>query len=156
MFDMKYKSFEQRKRHGERDGTAFATVALPAHYSAILSVLTNVRHRLGPNWRVDRVIDWGAATGSALWAALHAFQTEHDVPLEEIKAVNSTVQTYMGLDKRVGLVDIGKRILRGKSSKLSMISTMIDASSHCRDTNTPAGRYLLQKRLSLSASRTHT
>ncbi|KAF9021737.1 Rsm22-domain-containing protein [Hymenopellis radicata] len=111
-FDATYKSFEQRKRHAERDGTAFATVALPAHYSAILSVLTHARHRLGPTWQVDRVVDWGAATGSALWAALHTFQRDIETPLEDVKAAESTVKTYMGIDKRAGLTDIGKRILR--------------------------------------------
>ncbi len=115
-FETTYKSFEQRKRHAERDGTAFATVALPAHYSAILSVLTHARHRLGPTWQVDRVVDWGAATGSALWAALHTFQRDTETPLEGLKAAESTVKSYMGIDKRAGLTDIGKRILRGKHS----------------------------------------
>lgn len=66
-FDTKYRSRIQASRHSDRDGTAFASIALPAHYSAIRAVLTHVSHRLGPDWSVSRVIDWGTATGSGLW-----------------------------------------------------------------------------------------
>lgn len=66
-YDVKYKSRKQASRHAERDGTAFASVALPAHYSAIYSVLNHARHRLGPTWSVKTLYDWGAGTGSALW-----------------------------------------------------------------------------------------
>ena len=66
-YDVKYKSFKQAHRHSKRDGTAFASVALPAHFSAIYSVLDHVKQRLGPEWQVERVIDWGAGTGSGLW-----------------------------------------------------------------------------------------
>ena len=47
-----YKSWKQTRRHAERDGTAFASVALPAHYSAVYAVLDNIRHRLGDEWKV--------------------------------------------------------------------------------------------------------
>lgn len=67
-YDVRYKSSRQAFRHSERDGTAFATVALPAHYSAIYSVLNHVKQRLGPEWDIKRVIDWGAGTGSGLWS----------------------------------------------------------------------------------------
>ena len=66
-YDVKYKSREQASRHGERDGTAFASVALPAHYSVIYSVLDHLKQRLGPDWRVEHVIDWGSGAGSGLW-----------------------------------------------------------------------------------------
>ena len=66
-YDVKYKSHKQAYRHSERDGTAFASVALPAHFSAIYSVLDHVKQRLGPEWEIERVIDWGAGTGSGLW-----------------------------------------------------------------------------------------
>jgi len=66
-YDVKYKSHKQAYRHSERDGTAFASVALPAHFSAIYSVLDNVKQRLGPEWQIEKVIDWGAGTGSGLW-----------------------------------------------------------------------------------------
>ena len=66
-YDVKYKSHKQAYRHSERDGTAFASVALPAHFSAIYSVLNHVKERLGPEWQIERVIDWGAGTGSGLW-----------------------------------------------------------------------------------------
>ena len=67
-YDVKYKSSKQAYRHSERDGTAFASVALPAHFSAIYSVLHNVKQRLGPKWQIERVIDWNAGTGSGLWS----------------------------------------------------------------------------------------
>ncbi|KIJ36933.1 hypothetical protein M422DRAFT_33984 [Sphaerobolus stellatus SS14] len=62
-----------------RDGTAFATVVMPAQYSVIRSVLEHVRTRLGDEWasNVDGVIDWGSGTGSGLWAALHTFRNKH-------------------------------------------------------------------------------
>ena len=68
-YDVRYKSYKQAHRHSERDGTAFASVALPAHFSAIYSVLDHVKQRLGPKWQIERVIDWGAGTGSGLWLA---------------------------------------------------------------------------------------
>lgn len=67
-YDVRYKSGKQAFRHSERDGTAFASVALPAHYSAIYSVLNHVKQRLGPELNIRRVIDWGAGTGSGLWS----------------------------------------------------------------------------------------
>ncbi len=69
-YDVKYKSGKEAGKHSLRDATAFATVALPSHYSAIYAVLDHVKLRLGPEWQVRRVIDWGAATGSALWSVL--------------------------------------------------------------------------------------
>ena len=66
-YDTKYRSRLQAARHAERDGTAFVSVALPAHYSAIFSVFDHLKRRMEPGWEIDRVIDWGAATGSGLW-----------------------------------------------------------------------------------------
>lgn len=66
-YEVKYRSRQQASRHSDRDGTAFASIALPAHYSAIRAVLSHVKHRLRPDWIVSKVIDWGAATGSGLW-----------------------------------------------------------------------------------------
>ncbi|KAG6846058.1 hypothetical protein H0H87_006422 [Tephrocybe sp. NHM501043] len=111
-----YRSRKQAYRHAERDGTAFASVVLPAHYSAILSVLDHFKRRLEPSYRVERVIDWGAGTGSGLWAALHAFQSpESKTPagVETKIAANSSLVSYVGIDKREGLVTIGKRLLEG-------------------------------------------
>lgn len=112
-YDTKYRSRVQAARHAERDGTAFVSVALPAHYSAIFSVFDHLRRRMEPGWGIDRVIDWGAATGSGLWAALYSFQ-KHS-PAEDMQhreAANSTLETYIGIDKREGLVSIGKRLHR--------------------------------------------
>ncbi|KAI0348145.1 Rsm22-domain-containing protein [Trametopsis cervina] len=116
-YEVKYKSRRQAQQHAERDGTAFASVALPSHYSAIVAVLDHVKHRLGPSWTAEHVIDWGSGTGSGLWAAAHVFQK---VPpsdtLEEViepQISNSTIMTYLGLDKRDGLVTIGRRLLEG-------------------------------------------
>lgn len=66
-YDIRYGSRKQAAIHHDRDGTAFATVALPAHFSAIYSVLSHLKHRLGPDWKANNVIDWGAGTGSGLW-----------------------------------------------------------------------------------------
>jgi hypothetical protein len=66
-YDVKYGSHKKAYRHSERDGTAFASVALPAHFSAIYSVLDHIKQRLGSEWQIERVIDWGAGAGSGLW-----------------------------------------------------------------------------------------
>ncbi|KDQ63035.1 hypothetical protein JAAARDRAFT_146949 [Jaapia argillacea MUCL 33604] len=105
-----YKSRVQASRHSERDGTAFASVVLPAHFSAIYAVLVDVRRRLGKDWDVQRVWDWGAGTGSGLWASAYAFQknvNELDPQLSK-----STLFSYTGIDRREGLVTIGKRLLQ--------------------------------------------
>ena len=75
-YDVKYKSYKQAYYHSERDGTAFASVALPAHFSAIYSVLDHTKKRLGPSWQIERVIDWGAGTGSGLWS-VNIFSSIH-------------------------------------------------------------------------------
>ncbi|KAJ3895786.1 mitochondrial small ribosomal subunit Rsm22-domain-containing protein [Lentinula edodes] len=113
-YEVKYRSRHQASRHSDRDGTAFASIALPAHYSAIRAVLTHVKHRLRPDWIVSKVIDWGAATGSGLWASAHTFQQGVDVSqdMEGLKISDTSLQTYIGIDKRDGLVTIGKRLLR--------------------------------------------
>lgn len=66
-YDPSYKSRRQAARHAEADGTAFATVALPSHYSAISAVLHHVKHRLGNEWSLRHVIDWGSGAGSCIW-----------------------------------------------------------------------------------------
>ncbi|CDO73157.1 hypothetical protein BN946_scf185007.g212 [Trametes cinnabarina] len=115
-YAVKYKSGREAGKHSLRDATAFATVALPSHYSAIYSVLDHVKKRLGPEWQVQRVIDWGAATGSGLWASGHAFQgpshERHPSDMAEIQIAHSSLDSYIGIDKREGLVRIGKRLIR--------------------------------------------
>ncbi|KAL0951798.1 hypothetical protein HGRIS_008465 [Hohenbuehelia grisea] len=115
-YDTKYRSRKQAARHHERDGTAFVSVALPAHFSAISAVFNHVKRRLEPEWRVERVIDWGAGTGSALWASLYAFQNSSDFDMasnpEDLKIANSSVISYTGIDKREGLVAMGKRLFK--------------------------------------------
>ncbi|KAJ6623097.1 mitochondrial small ribosomal subunit Rsm22-domain-containing protein [Mycena sp. CBHHK59/15] len=116
-YDTKYRSRTQAHRHSDRDGSAFASVALPAHFSVITAVLNHVKRRLEPEWRVERIIDWGAGTGSGLWSGAYAFQERH-TPEDEREAVNlvisnTTVRHYLGIDKREGLVTVGKRLLRG-------------------------------------------
>lgn len=66
-YDAKYRTRIQGVKHAKRDGTAFASVALPAHYSVIVAVLDHVKRRLGSSWRIERVLDWGAGAGSGLW-----------------------------------------------------------------------------------------
>ncbi|KAH9949373.1 mitochondrial small ribosomal subunit Rsm22-domain-containing protein [Amylocystis lapponica] len=119
-YDVKYKSRRQAARHAERDGTAFASVALPSHYSAISAVLDHVKQRMGPEWKVERVIDWGSGTGSGLWASSYAFQkeaaprspTEASVEVEDVELSRSTVSTYLGIDKRDGLARMGRRLVK--------------------------------------------
>ncbi|KDR85631.1 hypothetical protein GALMADRAFT_84637 [Galerina marginata CBS 339.88] len=112
-YDTVYSSRQQAAKHAIRDGTAFATVALPAHYSAITSVFHHVRLRLEPSWEVDRIIDWGAGTGSGLWASLYSFHdgAQFDENFSEKTAVASKIRSYTGIDKREGLVSIGKKLL---------------------------------------------
>ncbi|KAG2756344.1 Rsm22-domain-containing protein [Suillus brevipes Sb2] len=110
-YDVKYRSHKQGARHSDRDGTAFASVVLPAHYSAICAVLHHVKHRLGPQWNVQRVIDWGSGAGSGLWASMNIFQKPSSAS-EEPRLSTSNISTYLGIDKRDGLVAIGKRLLR--------------------------------------------
>jgi hypothetical protein len=129
-YDVKYKSHKQAYRHSERDGTAFASVALPAHFSAIYSVLDHVKQRLGSEWQVERVIDWCAGTGSGLWlvvvfirillltqncrASACSFQNNHGTDMEKLSLGDSKIQTYLGIDKRDGLVAIAKRLLQSE------------------------------------------
>ncbi|KAH7915708.1 mitochondrial small ribosomal subunit Rsm22-domain-containing protein [Hygrophoropsis aurantiaca] len=122
-YDVKYRSYRQNTRHFDRDGTAFASVVLPAHYSAIFSVLQHVKHRLGSELRVNKVIDWGTGTGSGLWASLNCFQNEASTHAadEETRLSTSDITSYLGIDKREGLVSIGKRLLNG--IKLGSLST---------------------------------
>ncbi|KAJ7687437.1 mitochondrial small ribosomal subunit Rsm22-domain-containing protein [Mycena rosella] len=116
-YDTRYNTKRQARRHSDRDGSAFASVALPAHFSAITAVLDHVKRRLEPEWRVERIIDWGAGTGSGLWSGAYAFQEPHTSKDEkspvDLVLSNTTVRHYLGIDKREGLVSVGKRLLRG-------------------------------------------
>ncbi|KAL1739148.1 mitochondrial small ribosomal subunit Rsm22-domain-containing protein, partial [Schizophyllum fasciatum] len=116
-FDVSYGSREQRMRHLEGDGTAFATVALPPHYAAIASVLRHIRQRLEPDFRLERVLDWGSGAGSGVWASMHVFQEKlpdgtYDTDLNSLRISNSTISSYQNIEKREGLRMIGKRLLR--------------------------------------------
>lgn len=81
--------------------------------------------RLGPSWDINRVIDWGGGTGSGLWyisllyrfyslnwlrASVYSFQEGIDSE-HEPHAVTSSINSYLAVDKREGLVDIGKRLV---------------------------------------------
>ncbi|KAK7007022.1 3-methyl-2-oxobutanoate hydroxymethyltransferase [Favolaschia claudopus] len=114
-FNTRYRTKAQARHHAERDGSAFASVALPAHFSAITAVLDHVKRRLEPEWHVERIIDWGAGTGSGLWSGAYTFQEANaEGPPETVDLVlsNTTVRQYTGIDKREGLVTVGKRLLR--------------------------------------------
>lgn len=116
-YDVRYRSRSQDSRHAERDGIAFASIALPAHYSAIVAVLHHLKKRLGPSWSIHNVIDWGAGTGSGLWATICTFQvSKHGLFSEELddnQLSNSAITRYIGIDKRDGLVSMGKRLVEG-------------------------------------------
>ncbi|TFY68588.1 hypothetical protein EVJ58_g906 [Rhodofomes roseus] len=113
-YNVRYKSGKKARLHAERDGTAFASVALPSHYSVVYAVLDNVQQRLGPGWTVDRVIDWGSGTGTGLWASSHLFQGNDVASRDRTTAelAQSTVKDYVGIDTRDGLVSIGKRLVQ--------------------------------------------
>ena len=53
----------------QRDGTAFASVVMPAQYAVVVAVLAGVKTRLGAEWAkgVDRVVEWGSGTGAGMW-----------------------------------------------------------------------------------------
>ncbi|KAF5332576.1 hypothetical protein D9611_005065 [Ephemerocybe angulata] len=109
--EAKYRSYQQGARHAERDATAFVSIAMPGHYSAIYSVFNHLKHRMEPGWEIERVVDWGAGAYSGLWASLYSFQKPGD-EVGELVAAQSTVKSYLGIDKRVGLVAIGNRLLK--------------------------------------------
>ncbi|KAI6112483.1 mitochondrial small ribosomal subunit Rsm22-domain-containing protein, partial [Pisolithus croceorrhizus] len=115
-YDVKYKSRKQSYRHATRDATAFASVILPLHYSAIYAVFHHLKHRLGRTWNVQRVIDWGAGTGSGLWAALNAFRGNLTSGEAGSLVSDSSITSYVGIDKRDGLVGIGKELLQRTGS----------------------------------------
>ncbi|KIL01021.1 hypothetical protein PAXRUDRAFT_821028 [Paxillus rubicundulus Ve08.2h10] len=127
-YDVEYKNRKQSYRHSERDGIAFASIILPAHYSDIYAVLHHVKHRLGASWNVDRVIDWGCGTGGGLWAALNTFQKTCLTPGEGPFLANSSVIAYLGIDKRDGLVSIGKQLLQ--ETNLGALSATWQKSFH--------------------------
>jgi hypothetical protein len=143
-YSQKYRSRVQAARHGERDGTAFASIALPYHYSAILSVLNHTKQRLGPSWQVSKVLDWGSATGSGLWyvplflqiskaswfhrASLHCFQASSgEKDAHDLKASDSTVETYVGFEKRAGLTSIARRLLEGVHPSIISMDFLTDS-----------------------------
>lgn len=112
-YDVKYRSRQQAARHYQRDGTAFASVALPAHYTAIYSVLSHVKRRLEASWNVRHVVDWGAGTGSGLWAASYAFQqSASETKMEDLELKKSSLLTYQAIEKRDGLALVGKKLLK--------------------------------------------
>ncbi|XP_006454221.1 hypothetical protein AGABI2DRAFT_182202 [Agaricus bisporus var. bisporus H97] len=114
-YDGTYRTRLQGVKHAKRDGTAFASVALPAHYPAIFAVFDHVKRRLGPSWSVEQVIDWGAGTGSGLWASLYSFQSPSGVqnPMDNLRIADATVKSYIAIEKRNGLSEIGRRLLHG-------------------------------------------
>ncbi|KAI4528744.1 Rsm22-domain-containing protein [Schizophyllum commune Loenen D] len=116
-YDVSYGSREQRMRHLEGDGTAFATVALPPHYAAIASVLRHLRQRIEPDFRLERVLEWGSGAGSGIWASMHVFQEKlpngtYDTDLNDLKILSSTISSYTSIEKREGLRMIGKHLLK--------------------------------------------
>ncbi|KAL5535734.1 RSM22 [Sanghuangporus sanghuang] len=119
-YETDYKSWKQARRHAERDGTAFASVALPAHYSVVYAVLDNIKHRLGEEWKVRSVIDWGSAVGSGFWASMHAFQETSDeeeaVPKPDALLSQSTISSYLGIERRDALTSMAKKLIEGSDT----------------------------------------
>ncbi|KAJ3512506.1 hypothetical protein NLJ89_g3478 [Agrocybe chaxingu] len=139
-YDKEYRSRKQASRHALRDGTAFATVALPAHYSAITSVLHHVKLRMEPGWEIERVVDWGAGTGSGLWASLYSFQQSASSDnVHDKTAATSKITSYVSIDKRDGLVAIGKKLV---DTQKGLVKEMWESGAHTIvliDHNTPEG-----------------
>ncbi|KAH9004167.1 Rsm22-domain-containing protein [Lactarius hatsudake] len=115
--NVRYKSYKQAHRHAERDGTAFASIVLPAHYSAIYSVLCRVKLRLGPQWSVQNVLDWGAGTGqrSLVIMQAHLKPSSPDDEDSQVALSSTAIVKYVGIEKRSGLVSIGNQLLEGGS-----------------------------------------
>ncbi|KAH9081796.1 Rsm22-domain-containing protein [Lactarius deliciosus] len=84
--NVRYKSYKQAHRHAERDGTAFASIVLPAHYSAIYSVLCRVKSR-NPSSPDDED--------------------------SQVALSSTAIVKYVGIEKRSGLVGIGNQLLEG-------------------------------------------
>ncbi|KAF8526309.1 Rsm22-domain-containing protein [Hysterangium stoloniferum] len=110
-----------------RDGTAFASVVMPAQYAVVLSVLNELKNRLGKDWaqNVERFVEWGSGTGAGMWAALHTFQkppqppspdpsepTPETILSSDPKIANSSLVSYVAIEKRDGLSSIARRLIR--------------------------------------------
>lgn len=67
VYDAEYKSRKQATRHAERDAAAYASIALPAHYSVVFAVLNDLRHRVREDLKLKHVVEWGSGVGSGLW-----------------------------------------------------------------------------------------
>ncbi|KAH7334485.1 mitochondrial small ribosomal subunit Rsm22-domain-containing protein [Rhizoctonia solani] len=78
---------------GPREGLAFTTVAMPAHYAATANVFREISRRmLGPgkgNDRIETVVDFGGKSGQGLWAALIAFREPISTPETKQEASDS-------------------------------------------------------------------
>ena len=127
-YDATYRTRRQIASHAERDGAAFASVALPAQYSAIYAVLAQAKWRLGPLWNVTNVIDFGSGAGSGIWyefqpscyfnaaytrirAAMHSFQVP-DSKILEPRVSQSTIESYISIDKRNTLITLAKKLAK--------------------------------------------
>lgn len=79
-----YKTIVQ---NGPREGLAFTTIAMSAHYAATANVFRELSRRMaGPGKgqdRIETIVDFGGKSGQALWAALIAFR--ESIPAPEAK-----------------------------------------------------------------------
>ncbi|KAG8881935.1 37S ribosomal protein S22 [Tulasnella sp. 331] len=91
-----HSSKKKEKMMGPRDGLAFATVAMPAHYAAIATVFEETRQRLGPDWELESIVDFGAKAGAVLWAARDTFKS---------------IDHYIGFDNRSGMVSMAQALI---------------------------------------------
>src|SRR5262245_20438839 len=57
---------------GEAQRLAYLAVRMPATFAAAHAVLSEVR-RLAAGWRIESLLDLGAGTGTASWAAAEVF-----------------------------------------------------------------------------------
>ncbi|CAK5280377.1 unnamed protein product [Mycena citricolor] len=131
--DTRYRTKAQAREHSERDGSAFASVALPAHFSAITAVLDHVKKRLEPEWRVERILDWGSGAGSALWGSAYSFQEPNAGGITEVTdrtLSNTSLRQYIGIDKREGLVTVSRRLLKNVDTGAMRVSWRKSLADH--------------------------
>lgn len=70
------------------------------------------------------MFEWGAATGAGMWASLHAFQnqTVGEDDARERKIADSSLETYTSIEKREGLVAIGKRLIASTPFPIHLVT----------------------------------
>jgi ribosomal protein RSM22 (predicted rRNA methylase) len=110
-----------------REGMAFISVGMPAHYAAISAVLEEIKHRFEPEWEVQEVLDFGSKSGTGFWYVDWRIYHWRDQTTYHRAAhkVLGDIKHYVGVDSRVGLSELAKELLRtsekDRATKLSFV-----------------------------------